>query len=823
MRNVLVLTTDLPYFPGKNGHDFFNLRFLARTYRVGVVAPCYESYPAEGVSNLEQAIQATYLWPRKANSVPLFAEGGTAASLPDYFRWIPRSWRLRLLERLLEINEQPAEAYERLAILANCAPNLLQALHDHPWEAVVLIQTSLAPWLHFLPRFGTKVVYFHDVRSDFLARATAGAQPREIAAVHRQEQDASAAADAVGFVSALDEARARQSLRRLPPTAMVAPIPVDTDYFIPRPAGQLRTDRKIVLFTGHLRHPPNVDAVLYFLAEIWPRVLQQLPEAVFQAVGLTPDPRLAAAVAQAERAELHASVPDIRPFFWDASAYVIPMRFGGGVRQKIFEAWSMRVPVVSTTMGAEGTDARSAFNCWLEDDPGAFANRVVDLLAHGAPAEFLNAAETTVRSANAIPVAASAFTQLVGRAISARRRQPFRLLYDLRWMKLGEAGGVEQMTYELVHAISQIDRDNQYRFYAPRSTFQEWALDRRFQHRRFYSDAREKRWESLGAVFTNQLSESLDLPPVLSPEMRTLRAYRRMDFDLVHSMLCYIHPDMQAFPNILTITDLQHLTYPEFFTAPDWETRERLYRTSAQRAAHITCISEFTRQEVHRHYGIPLERMTTIWIIPSRNLWLPLEDDERATLLCKMGLHEPFLFFPAHCWPHKNHERLVEAFALIRPHIASQLRLVFTGRPFPADHPAAQAIRKHGLESRIVHLGFRSPLEIRALYHSCLLVVFPSLFEGFGMPVAEAMIAGKPVACSNVTSLPEIAGEAALTFDPTNVHDIGGRLLEIINDSTRRERLQQAAVARRPLFSARKIALETLSLYRRVHEALYES
>ncbi len=823
MKSVLVLTTDLPFFPGKNGHDFFNVRFLAQHFHVGIVAPSYEFFPKDGVANLESAVHRLYVWPRPVDSSPLFVTRSPSAWLPGWASLFPKAWQRRFLRRLLNIHDQPADAYDRLAILANCAPYLLRALQDRPWEALVVIQTSLAPWLHFLPSFGARVAYFHDVRSDYLKRAQGEARPprREIQQVLQQERTITTAADAVGFVSPLDQQRARELLS-LPETVGVAPIPVDTDYFVPRPTDRPPANRKIVLFTGHLRHPPNVDAVLYFLAEVWPRVLEQQPDAIFQAVGMIPDPRIESAIQRAPQAELHPNVPDIRPFFWDASVYVVPMRFGGGVRQKIFEAWCMRVPVVSTPMGAEGTAAQNGTNCWLEAEPRPFAERVANVLASSQEAKLLDIAQQGVHRTNSITAAAGAFAELVRKGVSARRRQPYRLLYDLRWMRLGEAGGVEQMTYELIHAISHLDRSNSYRVYAPRSAFNEWDLAGAFDCQHFYSDDREKSWEALHATVANRLAESVGLLPVLTPEMRTLRAYRKMDFDMVHSMPGYTHPDLQAFPNILTILDLQHLAHPEFFTRSEWETREQLYRASAQRAAHITCISEYTRQEVHHHYGIPLERMTTIWIIPSRNIWTPPEETERLRLMTAMGVTGRFLFFPAHSWPHKNHARLIEAFALILPHIEEDFVLVLTGRPFPADHPARVAIARHKLEKRVLHLGYRSPLEIRALYHSCFMLVFPSLFEGFGMPVAEAMAAGKPIACSNVTSLPEIAGDAALTFDPTNIHDIGGRLLEIINAPARREQLMDAARRRRPLFSARKIAVETLSLYQRVHEALYD-
>src|SRR5258708_22301316 len=110
--------------------------------------------------------------------------------------------------------------------------------------------------------------------------------------------------------------------------------------------------------------------------------------------------------------------------------------------------------------------------------------------------------------------------------------------------------------------------------------------------------------------------------------------------------------------------------------------------------------------------------MTTVWIIPSRNVSQKISESRRQSILAGMGLVSPFLFFPAHCWLHKNHAKLVEAFHLALPELPGDLKLVFTGRPFSFEHPAAAFIREHGLESRIVHLGFRSPLEIRALFET---------------------------------------------------------------------------------------------------------
>jgi glycosyltransferase involved in cell wall biosynthesis len=823
MPRVLVLTTDLPYFPGRNGHDFFNLRFLAQHDRVSVVAPMYDWQPREGVRNLASFLDTSIGWNEPPQLDAIAALPAAEASLRRPFARLPARVRVAALRTLLGLWGRPRDTYEKLAILACCAPRLLHAIQHARFDAFVLIQTSLEPWLDYLPAGGGKLVYFHDVRSDYLARSHApsgrGAPSAlEIRAIRRQEQSVARRADVVAFVSELDLQRA-QRLFDIRAQAGVAPIPVDTQYFAPAPPGWRADGHSIVLFSGHLSHPPNVDAVLHFLREIWPRIRAGLPAAVFQVVGMLPAPELVEAVRGAPGCELHANVPDIRPYFWNAGVYVVPMRFGGGVRQKILEAWSMRVPVVCTTMAAEGIAVRNGEHCTLADDPQEFAQRVVDSLRQRAQsAAMVSSASAYVEASNSISAAAPRFAGLVARAVEAGRRRPYRLLFDLRWMHIGEAGGIEQCTYELISAIAQIDRRNAFRLWAPRSSCSEWRLPPRFQARMHHSDARERGWDACVASLANALARSLGRIPVRTDAMRSLATYHDLDFDLVHSICGYTQPDLLGFPGILTIHDLQHLHFPEFFRPDKLQEREQLYRNSARHARHILCVSEFTRQDVHRRYGIPLEKMTTVWNIPSRIVWEPIEPRRRRALVSAMGIAGPFFLYPAHCWPHKNHVALVEAFDAAAADLPPGTMLLLTGREFPADHPAAELIRKRNLGGRIRHLGFRSPLEIRALFQDCLALVYPSLFEGFGIPVAEAIIAGRPVLCSNTTSLPEVAGEAMLGFDPRSPAQIAAALLAVARDPELRATLSEAALRRRAVFASRPRAVETLAVYQRVFE-----
>ena len=240
--NVLVLTTDLPFFPGKNGHDFFNLRYLAQNHRLGVIGPLHSFFPAAGIANLEQFLATAYFWPRPATPVTLPPQVTLAGGLAKWIKNLSFALREKLLLRLLGLSKQSAEAYSQLAVLSNCAPHFLAALNDQPWQIIIIIQSNTACWLDYLPSHLAKLIYFHDVRSHLAARQAAlaieaGRDLSADGAIVREERRICREAEVVGFVSELDEQRALEILRPLCPTG-VAPIPVDTDYYIP--AGTVR-------------------------------------------------------------------------------------------------------------------------------------------------------------------------------------------------------------------------------------------------------------------------------------------------------------------------------------------------------------------------------------------------------------------------------------------------------------------------------------------------------------------------------------------------------------------------------------------------------
>jgi len=183
-----------------------------------------------------------------------------------------------------------------------------------------------------------------------------------------------------------------------------------------------------------------------------------------------------------------------------------------------------------------------------------------------------------------------------------------------------------------------------------------------------------------------------------------------------------------------------------------------------------------------------------------------------------MGVKAPFLFYPAQPWVHKNHRGLLEAIRLIDRSLPADYRLVLTGQPFPPDHPATTLMADPVVQRRVLHLGYRSAREISALYRSAEALVFPSLFEGFGLPLIEAMQQGCPIISGQHTCLPEIAGDAALFTTVASPDALGSAILAITGDAALRTRLRQAGALNLRRFDRRALAEKTRAIYASVHE-----
>lgn len=250
-------------------------------------------------------------------------------------------------------------------------------------------------------------------------------------------------------------------------------------------------------------------------------------------------------------------------------------------------------------------------------------------------------------------------------------------------------------------------------------------------------------------------------------------------------------------PTVSVIYDLQHRLYPDFFTDDDLANREWSFRGACRRADTLVTISEFTRDQVFET-GIGIRgRIVTITLQAGQELFRSAESDMawRSRILPDRNCQ--YLLYPANSWPHKNHELLLTAFAIAcRDGLPTNLILVCTGDECGRHQHLSSAAQGLGIRDRVVFSGYLSSAELSALFRSARGLIFPSLCEGFGLPVIEAMSLGIPVACSATTALPEVTAGAALLFDPRKPLEVASAIRKLVNDTALIDRLTRAGFRR---------------------------
>lgn len=220
-------------------------------------------------------------------------------------------------------------------------------------------------------------------------------------------------------------------------------------------------------------------------------------------------------------------------------------------------------------------------------------------------------------------------------------------------------------------------------------------------------------------------------------------------------------------PTVSVIYDLQYADYPQYFEEQNRSQRQQNFTEACRRADRLVCISDFVRRRVLEESGLPPERVTTVRIQLAHRLPVPAPEVSMPVLARLRLTSERYFLYPANFWKHKNHEMLFVAMRLLTTRLRHcNLKLVCTGSPGERRDFLQSAAERMGLRDRVILPGYLSEVDFSVLMHGCLALIYPSLYEGFGMPVIEAQAIGKPVLCSNLTSLPEVAGEAALMFDP---------------------------------------------------------
>jgi len=262
-------------------------------------------------------------------------------------------------------------------------------------------------------------------------------------------------------------------------------------------------------------------------------------------------------------------------------------------------------------------------------------------------------------------------------------------------------------------------------------------------------------------------------------------------------------------PSFVMIYDLQHVNLPENFTRSQlFFLRTIIYR-SARSARGVLTLSEKSKSDIVHHYSIFPERVFVTHLASDAEAFHTQSAADVAAIRKKYKLPERFILYIASSLPHKNYVRLLEAFTMVKKKDAG-IKLVLIGAREIGHGEVAERIERLGIKDDVVFSGWLPFEDIPLIYAASELFVFPSLHEGFGIPVLEAMATGVPVVCSGIAPLTEVAADAALLVDPLDSGAMADGMLRLLGDEVLRKRLVSRGLERAAEFSWEKTARETI-------------
>lgn len=355
-----------------------------------------------------------------------------------------------------------------------------------------------------------------------------------------------------------------------------------------------------------------------------------------------------------------------------------------------------------------------------------------------------------------------------------------------------QLGGNESYATNLIEALAEIDQTNRYTLYVTKP-----AAIQRFNNR----------WPNF------QVKQTLPHTPLLRIPLTLSRELRRNPVDVLHVQ--YTAPPFAPCPVVSTIHDLAFEHLPETFNRRSWIQLRLTVRRTARRAAHIITVSEYSRGDISRTYGISPERITvTPEAAPPH--FAPLTNETELRRIREgYGIEKDYILSLCSIQPRKNLVRLIEAYSCLRG-VRREVKLpqlVLAGKRGWLDNETFRAAEQNALGKDILFTGYVPEPDLVGLYSGAICFVYPSYFEGFGLPVVEAMQCGVPVITGNRTSLPEVVGDAGLLFDPFDTKALVDALTQVISDPACRAGLRTRGLERAKHFNWKTTAQLTLSAY----------
>ncbi|MHB8656596.1 MAG: glycosyltransferase family 4 protein [Solirubrobacteraceae bacterium] len=283
---------------------------------------------------------------------------------------------------------------------------------------------------------------------------------------------------------------------------------------------------------------------------------------------------------------------------------------------------------------------------------------------------------------------------------------------------------------------------------------------------------------------------------------------------VTHYPMNFIVPPRPG-PAVVVIHDVQHYDLPQNFSRLQLAWRNYFYRVAANKATMLITDSEHARLRTIEMFGLDPDRVRGVHVAVDHARFVPADAPGDAEQLAGLRLPQRYLLYPASFWPHKNHLGLLEAIGQVAD---EEIHLVLTGSPMGRQEEIMAAAARHGLAERVHHLGIVPDEAVPALYRHAIGLVFPSTYEGFGMPTVEAMACGCPVASSLVTSLREVCGDAVIELTPGDPTQMARAIERLIGNQQLRSVLREKGFAQARRFTWSRCVDEHLEVFRRAIE-----
>jgi glycosyltransferase involved in cell wall biosynthesis len=356
-------------------------------------------------------------------------------------------------------------------------------------------------------------------------------------------------------------------------------------------------------------------------------------------------------------------------------------------------------------------------------------------------------------------------------------------------------GGNESYAINLIEALAQVDAVNDYTLFVTTAE----AYDRF-----------NARWPNFKVRTTLPHTPLIRIPLTLSAELR------KNPVDVLHVQ--FTAPPFCPCPIVLSVHDLSFEHVPQTFKRRSRTQLRLTVRHSAKRAARVLSLSEHARQDIISTYGIDSDRISAIPLAAPSHFARVNDDTELQRVRHTYGIERDYILSVGSIQPRKNLARLIKAYALLRDKRGKQNlpQLVMAGKCAWLFDETLRSLEDSGVKDSVILTGYVPEKDLPPLYSGATCFVYPSFFEGFGLPPLEAMKCGAPAIVGNATSLPEVVGDAAICVDPFDISAIASALDRVISDSNLRHELSVKGQARARQFDWRETARRTLDVYRQV-------